>query len=246
MVPVLFYFFFAVFPTQSPLDGRVPWLKWLALVLGLALALPLGVALVLPASGGTEPNRVAGFGWLTSKYAHLLILSFNYGMVALGFVSLTWNALTVGSSEPRRKIRVILVGTLVGVVPATLALGANDFVGFHIGLWLGVTLTVLLWLFPLSFAYAVVKHRVLEIPVLLRRSARYLLVQRGFVILLALLSIGMTWVFALVFARYLQPLTAAAAPGGIALGAVFGTLLLWTGTRVHKDVGGADRPGFLP
>jgi membrane-associated protease RseP (regulator of RpoE activity) len=29
MVPALFYFFFAVFPTQSPLDRRVPWLKWL-------------------------------------------------------------------------------------------------------------------------------------------------------------------------------------------------------------------------
>ncbi|HEY4901648.1 MAG TPA: PDZ domain-containing protein, partial [Terriglobales bacterium] len=245
MVPALFYFFFAVFPTQSPLDRRVPWLKWLALVLGLALALPLGVALMLPASGGTEPNRVAGFGWLASKYAHVLILLFNYGLIALGFVSLTWRALTVVSSDARRKIRVIVAGTLVGVVPATLALGANDLIGFHIGLWLGVTLTVLLWLFPLSFAYAVVKHRVLEIPVLLRRSARYLLVQRGFVILLAMLSIAMTWAFALIFARYLQPLTAAAAPGGIALGTVFGTVLLWTGTRVHKDVGGRiDRAFF--
>ncbi|MGC2109676.1 MAG: SpoIIE family protein phosphatase [Candidatus Korobacteraceae bacterium] len=245
MVPALFYFFFAIFPTQSPLDRRVPWLKWLALVLGGALALPLGVALVLPASGGIEPSRVAGFGWLASQYAHLLIFSFDYGLVALGFVSLTWNALTVGSSEARRKIRVILVGTLVGVVPATLGLGANDFFGFRIGLWLGVTLTVLLWLFPLSFAYAVVKHRVLEIPVLLRRSARYLLVQRGFVILLALLSIGMTWAFALVFARYLRPLTAGALPGGIALGTAFGTVMLWTGTRIHKDVGGRiDRAFF--
>ncbi len=245
MVPALFYFFFAVFPTQSPLDRRVPWLKWLALVLGLALALPLGVALMLPASGGTEPTRVAGFGWLASKYAHVLILLFNYGLIALGFVSLTWRALTVVSSDARRKIRVIFAGTLVGVVPATLALGANDFFGFHIGLWLGVSLTVLLWLFPLSFAYAVVKHRVLEIPVLLRRSARYLLVQRGFLILLAMVSIGMTWAFALVFARYLQPLTAAAAPGGIALGTVFGSVLLWTGTRVHKNVGGRIDQAFF-
>lgn len=245
LVPPLFYFFFAIFPTRSPLDRRLPWLKWIALVVGAALALPLAVALVLPASGGTEPNRVAGFGWLASKYAHLLILFFNYGLVALGFVSLTWNTLTISSSEARRKIRVILMGTLAGVVPAALALGANDFFGFHIGLWLGVTLTVLLWLFPLSFAYAVVKHRVLEIPVLLRRSARYLLVQRGFVILLALVSIGMTWAFALIFARYLQALTAAALPGGIALGTAFGTVLLWTGTRVHKDVGGRiDRAFF--
>lgn len=233
-VAPLFYFFFAVFPTRSPLDRRLPWLKWLALVLGAGLA--------LPALGWNGTNRVP---WLAGGYTHLLILSFDYGLIALGFVSLTWNAVSVASSEARRKIRVILVGTLVGVVPATCALAASDFLGFQISLWLGAVLVLLLWLFPLSFAYAVVKHRVLEIPVLLRRSARYLLVQRGFVILLALLSVGMTLAFALFFARYLQPLTKAAVPGGIALGTVFGTLLLWTGTRVHKDVGGRiDRAFF--
>ena len=100
-----------------------------------------------------------------------------------------------------------------------------------------VAIVVLLWLFPLSFAYAVVKHRVLEIPVLLRRSARYLLVQRGFTILLSLLSVGVVWIFALSFAHYLEPLTGAALPGGIALGTAFGSLLLWTGTGVHKRVG---------
>jgi serine phosphatase RsbU (regulator of sigma subunit) len=78
---------------------------------------------------------------------------------------------------------------------------------------------------------------VLEIPVLLRRSARYLLVQRGFTVLLSLLSVGVVWIFALSFARYLEPLTGAAVPGGIALGTAFGSLLFWTGTRVHKRVG---------
>src|SRR5207237_9012692 len=28
MMPALFYFFFAVFPVRSPLDRRIPWLKW--------------------------------------------------------------------------------------------------------------------------------------------------------------------------------------------------------------------------
>ena len=104
---------------------------------------------------------------------------------------------------------------------------------------------VLLWLFPLSFAYAVVKHRVLEIPVLLRMSARYLLVQRGFTILLSLLSVGVVWIFALSFAHYLEPLTGAALPGGIALGTAFGSLLLWTGTRVHKRVGESIDQAFF-
>ena len=38
---------------------------------------------------------------------------------------------------------------------------------------------IVLFLYPISFAYAVIKHRVLDIPVLLRRSVRYVLVQRG-------------------------------------------------------------------
>ena len=40
----LFYFFFAVFPTRSPLDRRASWLKWVGLASGVSLALAgLGV-----------------------------------------------------------------------------------------------------------------------------------------------------------------------------------------------------------
>jgi sigma-B regulation protein RsbU (phosphoserine phosphatase) len=218
LVTPLFYFFFTVFPTRSPIDRRLPWLKWVALVGGL----PLAATAILEGFPGGR---------------HIYTLFFLYGLLALGFVSLTWNAFAAPTPEARRKIRVILWGTLVGFGPATLVLGANDFFGFHAPPLLVVALVVLSWLFPLSFAYAVVKHRVLEIPVLIRMSARYLLVQRGFTILLALLSIGVVWIFALSFAHYLQPLTTAALPDGIALGTAFGSLLLWTGTRVHRRVG---------
>src|SRR5437660_9371445 len=34
MLCPLFYLFFAVFPLQSPLDRRLPWLKWAGLLLG--------------------------------------------------------------------------------------------------------------------------------------------------------------------------------------------------------------------
>jgi sigma-B regulation protein RsbU (phosphoserine phosphatase) len=226
LVAPLFYFFFAVFPTCSPLDRRLPWLKWIA----------IGVMVI-----STPPH--AG---LPAGGRPIFMLVFLYGLLALGFVSLIWNAFSAPTPEARRKIRVILWGTLVGFGPATLVLGANDFFGFHAPPLLVVALVVLSWIFPLSFAYAVVKHRVLEIPVLLRRSARYLLVQRGFTILLSLLSVGVVWIFALTFAHYLKPLTAAALPGGIALGTAFGSLLLWTGTGVHKRVGASIDRAFLP
>lgn len=218
MVTPLFYFFFAVFPTRSPLDRRIPWLKWVALMVGAFLA---------------PPAVLGGF----SSRRHLIVLFFLYGLIALSFVSLIWNAFSAPAPEARRKIRVILWGTLVGVVPAMLVLGSNDIFGFHQPPLVFVAAILLLWLFPLSFAYAVVKHHVLEIPVLLRRSARYLLVQRGFTVLLSLLSLGVVWIFALSLARYLEPLTRTAVPGRIALGTLFGSFLFWTGTRIHKRVG---------
>jgi len=228
MVTAFFYFFFAVFPARSPIDRRIPWLKWAALLTAGVLGL---------SELWRETGRFVAPAWLTSPRAGHVISSFHYGLVLLGLASLICNAVVLTSLEARRKIRVILWGTLVGVLPPTVALFASEFFNLHIGVLLGVVVVVLLWLFPLSFAYAVVKHRVLEIPALLRRSARYFLVQRGFVILLIALSVGLTIAFCLFLARYLQSLTAAVVPGGIALGTAFGTLLLWTGARVHKKVG---------
>src|SRR5215472_15272530 len=227
IVAALFYFFFATFPVRSPLDRRFPRLKWAALAIGVLIALPA-------LSFGDNSQSILV---VKSRYGRLFVLFFTYGLLVLGMVSLIWNARSITSPDARRKVRVILWGTLVGVVPAVLTLGAGDFFGFHITIPVGATIVALLWLFPLSFAYAVVKHRVLEIPVLLRRSARYLLVQRGFLLLLIVLSVGITIAFAFFFARYLQSHTAVAVPAGITLGAIFGSVLLWTGSRVHKDVG---------
>lgn len=37
LLPGLFYFFFAVFPVRSPIDRKLPWLKWLLLAIGACL-----------------------------------------------------------------------------------------------------------------------------------------------------------------------------------------------------------------
>ena len=220
--PALFYLFFAVFPARSPLDRRAPWLKWLGLALGLSMTLPgLGVgAYQVPAVVGRLFGR---------QVASVLRLSYGYGFIVLGLLSLAGNAFGGPSPEARRKIRVILWGTLVGIIPVLLAFAAQDFFGFRISLGLGAALVVLLYLFPLSFAYAVVKHRVLEIPVLLRRSARYLLVQRGFLFLHILVSVGAAVAFAwgLSHTHLMTPL-------GLTGGVVFGSVLAFGGLRIHK------------
>ena len=104
-------------------------------------------------------------------------------------------------------------------------------------------LNAIILLVPASFAYAVFKQRVLDVPVLLQRSARYVLVQRGFLVLLCFISFGLTLAFAASLA-HLAPL-AIGGQSPNALGAVFGTALLWGGSQVHRQVSGKiDRAFF--
>lgn len=231
-VPGLFLYFFSAFPASSPLDRRWPWLKSLWLGAGALVSLPLAVWGLL--AGGSAPLLAWAMRW-PEWLRFWLIVVYSYGGFVLGFVSLFGTAFR-GPTEARRKSRVILWGTLVGFGPSILinaaAIQARQPM-YDFPFWVWAPCVMAISLIPLSFAYAVIKHRVLEIPVLLRRSARYLLVQRGFIGLLLLLGIGTTLFFAHSFAQLLGPRTEAAA---IALGTGFGTVLVWTGTQVQRRV----------
>jgi sigma-B regulation protein RsbU (phosphoserine phosphatase) len=127
---------------------------------------------------------------------------------------------------------VIFWGTIVGMTPIVLERAAQDILGIHSSLGMNFVVVVLVFFFPLSFAYAVVKHRVLDIPVLLRRSARYFIVERGFAILMVVISIAATLALAQAFSRHFSAGSKAAIP----IGATFGVLLISGATQVHRRV----------
>ena len=227
--PALFLYFFSVFPASSPLDRRLPWLKTAWLAAGAAVSIPLAAWAFARGSG---EELVALARSLVVPVRPLLLVYF-YGGFALGLASLAANAIS-GAPAARRKSRVILAGTLAGFLPAFLLAAAANYIGrdpYELPFWVWAPCILALLLVPLSFAYAVVKHRVLEIPVLLRRSARYLLVQRGSVGFLLLAGLAATMSFALSFGHRLGP---DAQTAGIALGAGFGTALVWAGKQVQK------------
>jgi hypothetical protein len=89
---------------------------------------------------------------------------------------------------------------------------------------------------PISFAYAVVKYRVIEIPLLLKRSARYLLVQRGFVVLVALAGLLATLALVRLFPPLAPNRPDLAVPAGLMVGVAFGLALAWAGVRVRRRV----------
>ncbi|HUB31743.1 MAG TPA: SpoIIE family protein phosphatase [Bryobacteraceae bacterium] len=229
IVGPLFCWFQARFTAPS-FDRRWPWLKWILLGLGLVGALGSirtgGIHFPIPSNP-----------WLDGSSAGVLFiaacLAIGMGLMIAGFH--THNA------EARRKTRILFWGTVISLGPNIVRLSIESSSGARLPAWVDNSLPALLILLPLSFAYAVVVHRALEIPVLLRRSARYLLVQRGFTVLLAGVSIAVVLSFAVSFPRLYEMNQTA----GITLGAVFGTTLLWSGTEVHKRVSGRiDRAFF--
>ncbi|HTP69039.1 MAG TPA: SpoIIE family protein phosphatase [Dongiaceae bacterium] len=235
MIAPLFYVFFALFPEKSPLERRAGWLKWVALASGLLQIIPS-----IPTSEPRLPALVAEL--IGEPASTLLRKGFVYGFLALGIVSLVWNRFSRETSpEARRKSRVLLFGTLLGVVPVAFERGFVDFSGYRSPFWINIVLTVLLLLYPLAFAYAIVKHRVLEIPALLRNSVRYLLVQRGYFVLLicgGLLAI-------LLFARFFSGYFTGNSQYGMAVSAAFGVALVWfSGPVVRRGTDRIDRAFF--
>jgi sigma-B regulation protein RsbU (phosphoserine phosphatase) len=224
LFPSLFYFFFAVFPVRSPIDRKAPWLKWLLVGIGLYLG-----------SGGLLQGDLAPLPPVSHMSKQAIEAALNitgYGSVLLGVLSLLLNFLSASSVEDRRKLKVIFWGTIVGMTPIVLERAADDFLGFQSSLWLDFVVVVLAFFFPLSFAYAVVKHRVMDIPVLLRRSARYFIVERGFAILIFVISVAATLGLAQTFSRHFSAGSKAAIP----VGATFGILLISGATQVHRRV----------
>ena len=135
------------------------------------------------------------------------------------------------------------VGHRHWVAPICLA-GAIAFGGGFAklprALW-PVSVLFLSFVWPLSFAYAVVRHRVLEIPVLLKRSARYLPAQRGFTILLLVL-----WLAAIrLFTFAVSGLVGTFSNTVLVLGLVFGVGLVWfSAPAVDRATERIDRAFF--
>jgi len=252
-----FYWFFAVFPAPSPLDRKLPWLKYALLGGVLITTVPMGFRCLL--AGGALPLYLDTHwpGWATltwaltgqaglpvpASYGWPIFFGFFLGSITLGLASLISNSFLAADARIRRKAHVMLWGTVVSVTPTVLALAATMIGGFGVvpvAAW-EVCILLLSFVWPLSFAYAVVKHRVLEVPVLLKRSARYVLVQRGYFVFLFAGAATAIALFTHTISRFFPEGTNI----GMALSAVFGIVLVWASAPVVKrGTEGIDRAFF--
>src|SRR5215510_4372318 len=209
LLPV-FCHFFLIFPDRSPLLRRFPILERV-LYWPFFLALPCftfrRVGLIF--SERAEWAQFFQESWLLRQQwvgllSYLIIMAYLAGGLVALFVSYR-----VAGVVARRKLHVIVAGSGAGFFNLMLIIVWERFLqkllpdaGDRIMLGLKFTLPLI----PLSFAYAIIRHQVIPVSLIIRRSARYVLVSRG-AILLDMIAVGLSVIAVLtyIFSRVKPP-----------------------------------------
>lgn len=199
----VFVHFFLIFPDPSPLLRRWPRLEaWLYLPY-LLIILPVVVIFRAPGEVGVWMMRFQWFLYIP-LVTNFLIVAY----LAAGLICLLINY-RAASPIARRRLRVVMAGSAIGFFNFFLVV-----MGGPAGLqprmptlwsWFSTALFVTLPLVILSFVYAIVRHKVIPVSLIIRRGLRYLLVKRGSV-LLVMAGVSAVMFFVMdAFFSYLKP-----------------------------------------
>jgi phosphoserine phosphatase RsbU/P len=178
----VFLHFFLLFPERGPWARRFPRLEFWLYPLFLSLFLPLNALAFL--GGGELLAKIPGI----ELVGRLPILSAIVYLIS-GLAALAMNYRAADANN-RRRTRVVAAACGVGILNLLLVLGGG-FIGLaraypRVFDLFGYFLPVTLPLIPISFAYAIIRHQVIPVSLIIRRSLRYLLVSRGAEILEAI------------------------------------------------------------
>ncbi len=222
--------FFLIFPERSPLLRRFPRL---IVLLYVAYALLTMLWYVLRVTRAFWPLG-ATLNWLPRQPW----MGLTAQLTAVAYMVATLLALVINyraaGTEARRKLHVIAAGSGLGFVNLFL-LPTGEYLGLTprfptLWSWFDLTMPFTLTLIPLSFAYAIIRHKVIPVSLMIRRGVRYVLVSRGAAILLmGVVWIAVTIILTAIFSRLQPP--------GIVIGvisAAVGVIVWNAASRFHQ------------
>jgi hypothetical protein len=230
-LPLLLHLFL-VFPQPSRWLERWPSLRiWLYVPFCLFVLPTFGVSRLpirwsTPFFNSPVMHWLGDHGLLLAGYLTLL----GYLLAALISLGLGYKAADLAG---RRRLRVVMWGSLIGFGSLFLIIvmeSTNTQERFAtIWKWLEFSTIVTLPLVPLSFGYAIIRHRVIPISLILRRGARYVLVLRGAILLEVIVAIVLVMVLLswLIGRFQMSPLLIAAISG-------VASVLAWQFTRTLR------------
>jgi serine/threonine-protein kinase len=174
--------FFAIFPRvrfRTRLAWCVAWIPLLPALVGQAV---FGYHTVVLGQPAPPLPR-----WIQS----LVVVSVAYLIAGLTVLVVNYRRLT--DVNERRRVRVVMVGSLIGAIagmPVPLSYwrsSTNDLDQPFLASPFATLGTFLFLVMPLSFAYAMLRHRLFDISVMIRQGLRYALARRALLALVPVL-----------------------------------------------------------
>ena len=188
MLPFAIYF-----PERYRFDMRAPWLKWV--ILGPAI-----LAACLDVRQGYGQLFLAGNpAWLLSllKPADRIENALDLLGVGLYFLILADKLRSAATADTRRRLRVLLAGTSLGIGALLLVYVVLPALGYTPGLrrhlWVYYLGAAVFMLAPLTLAYVVVVQRAMDVRILVRQGTKYALARGTLWALQAGLVAVATW-----------------------------------------------------
>ena len=174
--------FFVIFP-RVRFRRRLAWCAvWIPLVPGLVGRGIFGYHTIVV--GQPAPPLPP---WIQS----LVVVGVAYIIAGLAALVLNYRRLT--DVNERRRVRVVMIGSLIGTIAGTLVVlsywrtSTNNLDQSFLESPFATLGTFLFLVLPLSFAYAILRHRLFDISVMIRQGLRYALARRALLALVPVL-----------------------------------------------------------
>ncbi len=178
------------FPKRWDLDRRFPWVKW---VLIAAVLAPLSLDVLQAAVEAVNAPLAAGL-------PHDLLSGSAIFLLMAPLISTFFTGLAVKYHEPglavddRRRLRLLYWGCTAAMLPIFLLFLYDVFIRRRSPSdddgWVLSAAMMVLVLFPLSMAYAVVVQRALDVRMVIRQGVQYTLARRGIKVLQAVVVVA--------------------------------------------------------
>ncbi len=197
---VSMFLFGIYFPERLSLDKRHPWIKYIIVV---PLLFQVFIILVSTLSNLTGLSLTAPFREISGYYG-IIAMPLNMLAIGLFFALLGWKSGTMESPDARRRLRMMVLGTMVSMLPAfaivlyVLISGVRGSFFDVAPAWFALIALLFVLLFPLTMAYVIVVHRAMDVKVVVRQGIQYALARGGVrvlqLVLLFLLILGVFWI----------------------------------------------------
>lgn len=186
-------FLFALyFPERFSLDIRFPWAKWILIV-------PFGLQIVIVFFDLIKTFTGIGLlGFLRPFEGIIGTVAMPLNMLGIGlfFAILGWKSGTLKNPDARRRLKLMVYGTSVAMLPSFLIIiygmvsGKQGSFYDRAPWWFAILALTLMLVFPLTLAYVIVVQRAMDVSVVIRQGLQYALAKGGVRVLQFFLLLG--------------------------------------------------------